>query len=113
VFERWADAWIDPIVNAMTLKENGGKGFHYFLRDVAALFAYQWDYIPQNKPEICAKFVNKLVCVGADEKRTIFISNLEITGALMSKWKDNLYIEHRYVEGMMNKPEIPWKINGM
>ena len=99
---------------------NGGVGFHYYLRDVATLFLYEWEDVNiYGKEMICAKFLNHLVRVGADTNKNILDSNLQILSGLIKKWKTP--IEHKYIDGMMkqqikeedNKTGIAWRMTGI
>ena len=120
IFQPWAVDWFEPIAKTMGCNENGGVGFHYFLRDVATLFATTWENcVPIGKTQICTKFVNYLVRVGADTRRQILLSNIDIIGALMRKWREMLTIEHKFVEIMLKKTGkeekevVAWRLAGV
>ena len=82
---------------------NGGIGLHYFIRDLATLFLYDWEHIKVvGKEREACKFVNKLVKVGADTNKHILESNLQVISGLIKQWKTPL--EHKYIDGMMKKP---------
>ncbi|CAG9330104.1 unnamed protein product [Blepharisma stoltei] len=125
-FEKWGDQWFEPICNTMTLPNNGGTGFHYFLRDVACLLLYEWEkLIPVGKERSATKFVNYLIRVAADTSKSVLESNLDIIYNLIKKWKAQVTLEHKYIDGMIKKqmnkdpqPEeekrvIAWKMAGI
>jgi hypothetical protein len=118
-FERWAGLWLAPICAVMSGK-NGGKGFHYFLRDTCTLLLYDWpDVSIKGKEKECSKFLNYLIKVVADTNEKIFKSNLQLIQGLLKKWKTP--VDHSYLEGMMkktvnddeNKSSVIWKISGV
>ena len=37
LFKPYAHLWVEPVCNFITLKQNGGSGFHYFLRDLCTM----------------------------------------------------------------------------
>lgn len=88
----------------MTQPNNGGTGFHYFLRDVACLFLYEWDQlIPIGKERPATRLLNYLVRVSADTNRSVLESNLDIIYNLIKKWKGQVTLEHKYIDGMIKK----------
>lgn len=118
-FAKWADSWIGPICTLMS-GNNGGIGFHYFLRDVATLFLYDWeDSNIIGKEREASKFLNYLIKVGADTTKQILDSNLQIISGLIKKWK--VPLEHKFIDGMMKKQikdedskvGIAWKVTGI
>jgi len=120
LFEPWAVDWFEPIARTMGCAENGGVGFHYFLRDVATLFASTWEHcVPFGKTQICTKFVNYMVRVGADVRRQILLSNIEVIGTLMKKWREMLTIDHKQIELMLKKTGeeekevVAWRLAGV
>ena len=118
-FSRWKDLWIGPISNVM-VGNNGGVGLHYFLRDVATLFLYDWDGVNiAGREREASKFLNQLVKVGADTNKLILESNLEIISGLIKKWKSPL--DYKYIHGMINRQikdedsrtGIAWRLTGI
>jgi DNA-dependent protein kinase catalytic subunit len=47
LFETYAQKWFDPIAKYLTLKNNGGKGFHYFMRDLCTLLVSWNSFVPE------------------------------------------------------------------
>ena len=118
-FEKWANLWIGPICVVMSGK-NGGKGFHYFLRDVCTLMLFEWKQVHiQGKEKELSKFLNYLIKVSADTSPKIFESNLQLIQSILQKWK--VEVDHTYIEGMMkkaisddeNKAAVAWKLAGI
>ncbi|CDW71353.1 dna-dependent protein kinase catalytic subunit [Stylonychia lemnae] len=65
LFSAYAKEWFEPIANYLCDKNNGGKGFHYFMRDLCTLLI-SWNYIPE---EIIAGLLHrwkKLVAINKD-----------------------------------------------
>lgn len=119
-FKKWADLWFGPICTVMS-GNNGGTGFHYFLRDVCTLFLYDWKNISIiGKEREAGKFLNYLVKVGGDLNREIFKSNIDLITELIAKWK--VPLEHRLIDAMLkkqikdddsNKISYIWKLFGI
>jgi DNA-dependent protein kinase catalytic subunit len=75
LFKPFADKWFEPICQYVILKDNGGKGFHYFLRDLCTMLI-SWNYVPVNPDDssklLMTKMVNSLILIAADEVKLIF-----------------------------------------
>lgn len=87
----------------MTGGNNGGTGFHYFLRDVAAMFVYEWALVPVGRDRAAKAFLNYLIRVGADTRRRVLLSNIDIIGRLLENWKGIVVVEFKYIDGMLKR----------
>ncbi len=80
IFERHFKHFI-PILIKFSLEKNiGGKGFHYFLRDIATLIIitnFQLDLNKENA-DLCSNYINALIKLSGDQKNFIFKTNLSI-----------------------------------
>ena len=56
LFEPYAAQWFEPIALYIIEKNNGGKGFHYFMRDLCTLLISWSKYVPEETPK------NKNLC---------------------------------------------------
>ena len=66
IFEPYAKYWFQPLVALaiMDEAENGGIGFHYFLRDFCYLFLQWTDFVPSNTSvdcELASKFIAQTI----------------------------------------------------
>jgi len=70
-------------------RQTGGKGFHYFLRDLATLLiSWGETYTPtQRDSQLCSQVLNTLIKISADKSKIIFNINIEIVATLMHKWR--------------------------
>lgn len=48
VFEPYADFWFRPIAEYLAAKETGGKGFHYFARDLCTMLVSWASFTPKD-----------------------------------------------------------------
>ena len=97
LFKPFAHFWITPICNFINSKKRGGKGFHYFLRDLTTLLIL-WSDEKQFKPtdkqkELCCLVVNNLVKLAADKNKIIFNINIELLAMLLHKWKSFITLD--------------------
>ena len=78
-FTPWAKDWYNVLLSYLTEKNNGGKGFHYYLRDVCTtLVLWHNSYRPNESAQMrrdCSAAINNLLKIGADKAKTIFASN--------------------------------------
>ena len=80
LFAPYAQHWFEPIANYIVEKNNGGKGFHYFMRDLCTLLISWTHYVPdegvtRNKL-LCTQVINTLVKYAADKTKMIFNTNI-------------------------------------
>ena len=59
LFAPYAAQWFEPVAQYIIEKENGGKGFHYFMRDLCTLLI-SWMNDRHFSPEETPK--NRLLC---------------------------------------------------
>lgn len=74
LFKPHANLWFTPICNYIISKKNGGKGFHYFLRDLCTMLI-SWNYVPpmnQESKQLLTKVINALVLISCDKTKLIF-----------------------------------------
>jgi len=61
-------------------KNNGGKGFHYFMRDLCTLLISWSHFTPDESSAknklLCTKVINTLVKYSADKTKMIFNTNI-------------------------------------
>lgn len=104
LFQRFATHWFEPLCHYIVQKETGGKGFHYFLRDLCTMII-SWNFVPNDTPknrELCTQVVNTLIKCSADKAKLIFNTNIQIVAALIHRWRKLIAI---------NKPNITKMIN--
>ncbi|CAD8069351.1 unnamed protein product [Paramecium sonneborni] len=139
IFNKYASGWIGVLLDYCTKenKINGGKGFHYFLRDVIVVLIkfsqkqeVRQEYLqmhPQSKNKICS-VINNLIMLSADKNRKIFDQNIEIIGMFVQLYRDQMYICDKLIVDMIcKKPEqknlqiepqtednsVLWQANGL
>ena len=74
LFKPYASQWFEPICNYILCKKSGGKGFHYFLRDLCTMII-SWDYVPESNPTnklLLSNVINNLILISADVIKLIF-----------------------------------------
>ena len=79
MFEPYAAHWFEPIANYILEKNNGGKGLHYFMRDLCTMLISWQAFVPEesNKNKLlCTQVVNTLVKYSADKTKMIFNTNI-------------------------------------
>lgn len=77
----------------ITEKNNGGKGFHYFMRDLCTLLISWKDFVPEDSSknkQLCTQVINTLVKYSADKTKMIFNTNIQIVGSLLHRWRKGL-----------------------
>jgi len=100
LFEPYAAHWFEPIASYICEKNNGGKGFHYFMRDLCTLLISWSKFVPEETPKnknLCTQMINTLVKYSADKSKMIFNTNIcktliltlyiEIIGSLFHRWR--------------------------
>lgn len=123
LFKPFAQHWFHVICEFMVARKTGGKGFHYFLRDLATLLI-QWSdtFTPrfENARErtLCSQVMNKLINITADKSKYIFNINIEIVAALMEKWRDVVALDKVRLGKMLSIDEKQegshlWKMNAI
>lgn len=86
------------------LKNNGGKGFHYFTRDLCTMLASWATFTPEPSPEnklLCTKIANNLMMKVADKVKLIFNTNIQILGSLFHRWKELIVIDKNILARMI------------
>ena len=107
----------------MVGQNTGGKGFHYFLRDLVTLLI-QWSDEFQPRFEVarertlCCKVLNNLIKLAADKSKYIFNINIEIVATLMLKWRHLVAVDKVTLCNMLNVPDSKeashlWKMNAI
>lgn len=110
MFKPYASMWFEPICKFITQKQTGGKGFHYFLRDLTTLLI-QWSDIAtphvasKATKELCSKVVNTLIKMSADKSKLIFNINIEIVATLLHNWRHLVTVDKVMLVKMLGTPE--------
>eukprot|EP00808_Paulinella_micropora_P005923 g448.t1 len=114
VFERYALAWFEPLVQVCVADENGGVGFHYFLRDIGYLFL-RWTTFNPAKFSTChdlaGLFIKKLMENAHDVGRaheSIMAkqkANMLLVKLLVEKWRDGLQLERALIIQQLKTPQ--------
>ena len=123
LFKPFARHWFHVICEFMIGQNTGGKGFHYFLRDLATLLI-QWseDFTPRfeiaEERKLCSQVVNNLVKLAADKSKYIFNINIEILATLMLKWRSAVSLDKTQLCKMLSVPDNKdgshlWKMNAI
>ena len=79
LFAPYSQHWFEPIANYIIEKNNGGKGFHYFMRDLCTLLMSWADFMPDDSSKnkvLCTQVVNTLIKYAADKTKMIFNTNI-------------------------------------
>lgn len=97
------------LLEYLSLNQNGGKGFHYFLRDVCMTLIY-WNENDsaftvvverQLLKQLAFRAVAALGSKLADKARHVFIINIEVFQKIVSLLKENLNIDEELVLRML------------
>lgn len=78
IFDKYFKYFLPILIKYSLEKNNGGKGFHYFLRDIATQVIssnVELDISKENS-DLCSNYVNSLIKVSGDQKNLIFKTNL-------------------------------------
>jgi len=93
-FRSEAASWVAVLVDYASLAENGGQGFHYFLRDVCTTMIDWWAMNPElgerlgyqeqseQKKRLCA-VLNRLIPLCASDNTELFRTNVAILRSLL------------------------------
>ena len=104
MFEPYSKYWFEPICQYVILKDNGGKGFHYFLRDLCTLLI-SWNCTPKNpsddEKKLMTKVINTLIRISTDEVKLIFKQNIKIISSLMQMWKSWIAVDKWVITKML------------
>jgi DNA-dependent protein kinase catalytic subunit len=120
LFKPHAALWFEPICEYIICKNNGGKGFHYFLRDVCTMLI-SWDFMPPDTSKmkmLLTKVINSLILIAADGIKLIFKQNVKIISTLMEKWKSLICINKVVIAKMISIQDSEpkshlWKMNAI
>ena len=110
IFQPYARDWADVLLGYASDKNNGGKGFHYFLRDVCTTLVswfnsgFKIEPSPENK-QLCSKFMNQLIKVVADKSNFVFTNNLKIIADLMRNMSKLVYLDKTTINMMLSFDE--------
>lgn len=121
LFAPYASEWFEPVCKYITEKNNGGKGFHYFMRDLCTMII-SWNYVPdetvgKNKV-VCTSVVNTLVKCAADKAKLIFNTNIQIVAALIHRWRKLIALGKTTLTKMISMPDSNkeanlWRMTGI
>lgn len=121
LFKPYASHWFEPICQYITSKKSsGGRGFHYFLRDLCTMLI-SWRYVPERTPRtklLLTKVINALILISADQVKLIFKQNIKIISTLMETWSSYIAINKLYVIKMLSMKDqdaksLLWKMNAI
>ena len=123
IFQPYANQWFSLLTDYILLKDTGGKGFHYFIRDICTILINFSDSINLKKSETqkrCNDVLNCLIKFAADKRKLIFTHNINIIGRLMEKWSQcKIELNETMIGKMlsMKDGEIPspdlWRMAGI
>ena len=74
----YAKDWFEPICKYIVDKNNGGSGFHYFLRDLTTMLV-SWNFTPDDTSKnraLCTEAINALIKCSADKTKMVFNTNI-------------------------------------
>lgn len=121
LFKPHASQWFEPICQYITNKKSGGgRGFHYFLRDLCTMLI-SWRYLPEKTlqtKKLLTNVVNSLILISADPVKLIFKQNIKIISTLMERWSDYIAINKLFVIKMLSMKDsdsksLLWKMNAI
>ena len=123
LFHNYASYWFEYLAEYMISKDTGGKGLHYFLRDIWTVlinFSDKFNYENENTAKYWNEILNWLIKYSADKRRLIFTHNISIIGRLLEKWKDHITeLNEAMIGKMLNSKEGEiqnsdlWKMAGI
>jgi hypothetical protein len=95
IFKPFAKFWLEPICNFIIADKTGGKGFHYFLRDLVSLLILWSDNykVTQEQSILVSNVINTLVRISADKNKFIFNINIELLAVLLDKWRSAVVLD--------------------
>ena len=105
LFEPYMDNFIPFLINFVILeKSNCGKGFNYFLRDIATTILACKDLkleINKGNIDMMSNYINTLIKISGDNKNIIFRTNLKILNDLMNKFSYLIYLDNKTIQSML------------
>ena len=93
------------ICEFITGKQTGGKGIHYFIRDLCTLLVLWSDTYKPTDRAMCSKVINTLIRLAADKSKIIFNINIEILAMLMHRWRTLISIDKDMLVKMLQVPD--------
>jgi hypothetical protein len=109
VFKRYSNIWFKHLTDYVVSKETGGKGLHYFLRDVWMVlvnFSEDIEIESDFKKQRWNDVINWLIKYAADKRKLIFTHNITLIGKLMDNWRDwNIQLNEILLSKMLNSKE--------
>ena len=107
LFMPFAKFFVKPICQFICGKQTGGKGFHYFLRDLTTLLIVWSDQYTLDKTQtkMYSGVINALMMISADKRNTIFYINIEIVAMLIRKWQPVISMDKVLLTRMLRAPD--------
>jgi len=91
IFQPYANYWFEYLAEYAISKDTGGKGLHYFLRDICSVlirFHGKYEIASDKNKRYCNEILNSLIKYAADKRRVIFAHNIQIISSLMENWRE-------------------------
>lgn len=102
-------------ITYLSEKSTGGKGFHYFFRDIATttIDIFNKNNFSQLFPsgmgnrekELLCKIINNMLKIAPDENKDVFRSNLDIWGWFLEKFREYVFVEKNTLGKMISIKE--------
>ena len=121
IFIPYISSFISLLVKFTTEKNQCGKGFNYFIRDIATFILSAESFtLEKNKENIVmmSSYITSLMKLCGDTKNIIFRTNLKIINDLMKKFNKIIYLDKKTITSMLSfKPKDPsthiWRITAI
>ena len=104
VFRPHCGTFLGPLLRLAVAPDNGGSGFHYFLRDIC-LCVLEWDVggpLGGEAEHLASALIEKLMKEASSDKRFILANNLEIIKMLIEKWGGRIHINKKIILGWLD-----------
>ena len=129
IIKNYAKFFYEILVSYLAEKSPGGKGFHYFARDICYTIIDWQNFYGYNEffkegsqnyftlKKLTCSTINNLIKIAADEKKESFKNNLIILSKLADFWKNIIFIEKNLLYNMISLDESKenshlWRITG-
>ncbi|KRW98378.1 Protein kinase-like domain [Pseudocohnilembus persalinus] len=123
-FKPQSEKWFKPLLYYISLQNNGGEGFHYFLRDIVTL-VIEWGHenlnglqqIQREQKKVLCNCVNNIIKkVPHKENKQIFQQNIKILYSFSDLFKNSIFYSSKTLLLMIkNTGELSalWNINAI
>eukprot|EP01012_Entosiphon_sulcatum_P003459 TRINITY_DN11099_c0_g1_i3.p1 TRINITY_DN11099_c0_g1~~TRINITY_DN11099_c0_g1_i3.p1 ORF type:complete len:4370 (-),score=577.88 TRINITY_DN11099_c0_g1_i3:12-11855(-) len=106
IFAPFAEQFFVPLCRLAVSDRNGGRGFHYFVRDLCLTFLSWEDLsratsVSHEAEALASQLVERLMKFCASPRRFILSNNLAIVKLLIEKWRGRLRVNKDIILGWL------------